>query len=143
MAFRRLANAVPVLVALLAAVPAAAGSRPEPPVIHETFTPLPCSAHPVTTAALEGCAEQAVLKTDRVVDARARAVFGLLAPSAPSAFVRSEGWWLRYRNGSCSAQSSRYAGGTLQPVAYASCLAARNRTHTRDLAALARSLRGP
>jgi uncharacterized protein YecT (DUF1311 family) len=107
---------------------------PKPPVIHEVFTPLPCPMHPVSTADQEGCQEKVILATDRTINARARAIFELLIPSARASFVTGERAWLRYRQQNCEADSSKFAGGTLAGVEFAGCVIARNKTHLLDLA---------
>lgn len=128
---------------LALAVVALVAPTPGSPVIHEPFTPLDCPAHPSTTLALEGCAERALLASDRAIDARAAKVYRLLAtPQARTAFVAGERSWLAYRRSSCAAAASRYAGGTIQPVAFAQCEQARNVTHLRDLAVLLREVAG-
>ena len=133
-----------LLAALLAAgavaLPARAAVAPAPPVIHEPFTVLPCPARPVSTLAIEGCTEKMILAGDRAIDARAKAIFRLLASSARTEFVQGEAGWLRYRVASCSSEASKYAGGTLQPVAYATCVVSRNRTHLEDLSDLEHAL---
>jgi uncharacterized protein YecT (DUF1311 family) len=126
-----------IVVALLAG--AVAG--PAPPVIHEPFTALPCPIHPDTTIDVEGCQEVRVLRTDRAIDAQVRKVFHLLrTPSARSSFVDGERSWLHYRRQSCLAESSRYRGGTEQPVAFLDCSLRRNNSHLADLAAMRRAL---
>jgi uncharacterized protein YecT (DUF1311 family) len=133
-----------VVLLLGAAAGAAAAVAPRPPVIRESFTPLPCPPHPVTTLDLEGCAEKALLGSDRAIDARARKIFGLLrSKAARAAFVRGEKSWLGYRRNSCTAQSSKYAGGTLEPVAFARCEQDRNATHLTELTRTERALRQP
>jgi len=117
---------------LLAALLLAAA--PKPPVIHEAFTPLPCPKHPVSTVDQEACQEKVILATDRTIDARAKAIFELLIPSARGSFVAGEQAWLRYRRLSCDADSSKFAGGTLAGVEFAGCVIARNKTHAQDLA---------
>jgi uncharacterized protein YecT (DUF1311 family) len=114
-----------------------------PPVIHESFTPLPCPKHQVSTLDIEGCLEQQILKSDKQIDARAASVFGLLRPDARAGFVQSERTWLAYRRASCEAESSKYAGGTFAGVVAASCTVARNKTHLQDLAALKKTLSSP
>jgi uncharacterized protein YecT (DUF1311 family) len=128
-----------VLVALAVALLAVL----KPPVIHEAFTPLSCPAHPQSTIAIEGCDEQAILRGDRKIDVQAGAVFRLLAPAARPGFVRGEHAWLAYRNASCTAAASKFAGGTAQPLEYASCLVAANAEHLRDLVTLRRFLTTP
>jgi uncharacterized protein YecT (DUF1311 family) len=130
-----------VLIGGAIALPAQAGPVPKPPVIREPFTPLPCPAHPKTTLALEGCFEKSILETDRAIDAQAKTIFGLLRPAARSQFVQSEGLWLRYRRSSCATAASRYEGGSVQPVAFASCEVSRNQSHLKELAELRHTLR--
>ena len=127
-----------MLVALLAAA-----AILQPPVIHETFTLLPCPRHPVSTLELEGCSEQAIVRTDRKIDAEAKAIFGLLRPDARATFVRGERAWLQYRQASCFAESSKYAGGTLSGVVAASCTLARSKSHLSDLLELRKTLSAP
>jgi len=115
----------------------------KPPVIHESFTPLPCPKHASSTLALEGCAEKAILAGDRKIDAKAHAIFFKLAPRERAGFVRGEREWLSYRRDSCAAESSKYAGGTLAAVVDAQCQATRNTTHLGDLAELLQTLQSP
>jgi len=85
---------------------------------------------------------RAVLKTDAAINSRAKTIyFKLKAGSARTSFVRAEKAWLSYRRASCAAQASVYAGGSLQPVAYARCEANRNQRHLGDLSQLLRALR--
>ena len=128
-------------VALAVAALLVAGLRP--PVIHETFTPLPCPMHPQSTLDTEGCLEHQILAGDRKIDVAARTIFFKLAPRERAGFVRSEREWLAYRKDSCAAESSKYAGGTLAPLLDASCQAARNRTHLTDLRDLLKNLQSP
>jgi len=125
-----------VLVALVAAA-ALSG----PPVIRETFTPLPCPAKQVSTLDMEGCAEKAILALDRRINDANAAIFKLLRPVDRSTFVAGERAWLRYRRASCLTAASKYAGGTLAGLVDANCVAARNRTHLREQQALLRDLR--
>ena len=112
----------------------------KPPVIHEVFTPLPCPMHPTSTLDMEGCSEQAILRTDRKINAEVRTVFRLLRPDARSTFVRGEHAWLQYRQASCFAESSAYAGGTFAGVVAAACTLDRSRTHLNDLVNLRKTL---
>jgi uncharacterized protein YecT (DUF1311 family) len=125
------------LVALLAG----AAVAPQPPVIHEVFTQLPCPAHPVSTLAMEGCYEKAIVNTDRKINTQAKAIFKLLpSDSARFTFVRGERSWLQYRQASCSAQASRYSGGSFAPVAAAACILDRSKAHLRELVAMRKAL---
>ena len=114
---------------------------PKPPVISEMFTPLRCPKNPHTTVALEGCAERAILSTDRSINAQSKVIFRLLKSRRTRVtFEQGEQAWLEYRGSTCTAEASFYSGGTAQPVAHANCVVSRNRTHLVDLAALRRVL---
>jgi uncharacterized protein YecT (DUF1311 family) len=117
------------------------GGVPKPPVIHEVFTQLPCPPHPVSTLEIEGCYEKAIVSTDRKIDAQAKVIFGLLQSQyARLTFVRGERFWLQYRQASCSAQASKYAGGTFAGLVAAACTLDRSKAHLRDLVAMRKEL---
>jgi hypothetical protein len=83
-----------------------------PPLIRETFTVLPCPRQPVTTIDLEGCAEKALLQSNRKIDLRAERIFELLRANGPrAAFVRGEERWRSYRRTSCAAEASKFCWG--------------------------------
>jgi len=128
-----------VLTPLLAAAALAAS----PPVIHETFTPLPCPAHPQAQLELAGCAEKAIIATDHRIDAVNATIFARLAARDRATFVAGERAWLRYRRASCLTAASKYAGGTLSSLVDADCVAARNRVHLREQRSLLHDLRSP
>jgi uncharacterized protein YecT (DUF1311 family) len=131
------------LVALFvgATVATPTSAVPKPPVIHEVFTQLPCPAHPMSTLAIEGCYEKAIVNTDRKIDAQAKVIFGLLrSRDARLTFVRAERSWLQYRQASCSALASNYGHGTIGPLAAAACILDRSKAHLRDLIAMRKVL---
>jgi uncharacterized protein YecT (DUF1311 family) len=131
------------LVALLAGASVALPTSgvPKPPAIHEVFTQLPCPAHPMSTLAMEGCYEKAIVTTDRKIDAQAKVIFGLLrSRDGRLSFIQGERSWLRYRQASCSAQSSNYGRGTVGPLAAAACILDRSKAHLRDLIAMRKVL---
>jgi uncharacterized protein YecT (DUF1311 family) len=112
-----------------------------PPVIHEPFTVMPCPPHPRSTLDLEGCAEHALLKSDHAINVLANRIFKRLAArTARAAFVRSERAWLSYRRSSCSAESSRFVGGTARPLEFGDCEQRRNRSHLQDIFEIDRTL---
>ena len=118
------------------------GSHPlRPPTITETFTRLPCHRAGMSTLNAEGCAEAQIVSSDRAIDAEAALVFTRLPKSARKGFVQSERSWLDYRRASCTAEAARYAGGTLEPIAFAQCVAERNTRHLRDLLSMRAALR--
>ena len=131
-----------LVVALLGALPySVSAGAAGPPVIRESFTVLPCPAHSVSTLDLEGCAEKALLGSDRAINARAKKIFGLLRSSvARGAFIRGEQSWLDYRRSSCAAESSKYAGGSLEPVAFGHCEQSRNGAHLAELGEMEHTL---
>ena len=133
--------ALAVVISCIASSSAGAVGSLRPPVIHETFTPLPCPAHPTTTQGAIGCAEERILATDHEIDAQAMAAFALLLPKDRVVFVQGEVAWLRYRRASCLAEASKYFGGSVYGLYYAQCVENRNEAHLRDLAELLRVLR--
>jgi uncharacterized protein YecT (DUF1311 family) len=133
---------VTLVVLGVATGPTVAAAAGGPPVIHEPFTKLGCPAHPVSTVELEGCAEKTLLASNRQVDAAASRIFRLLrSTAARSSFARGEQAWLQYRRASCSAEASKYAGGTAEPLLYLQCETRRNKAHLTDLVQMERTLR--
>src|SRR3954453_18620337 len=102
------AIAITIAVAAIAAIavppPGGAGAAAKlaPPVIRETFTPLPCptsKAEAETTPGMQGCSEQEILRNDAKIDAVAKRVFARLrSTAARKRFVTAQRAWLTYRN---------------------------------------------
>jgi len=130
---------VALLVTATVAMPD--GGVPKPPVIHEVFRQLPCPAHPMSTLAMEGCYEKAIVSTDRKINTQVKVIFTLLrSDNARSTFVRGERSWLQYRQASCSTLASNYGRGTLGPLSAAACMLDRSKAHLRDLVAMRKVL---
>jgi uncharacterized protein YecT (DUF1311 family) len=122
---------------------AASAAKLSPVVIHETFTPLPCSGKPArrTTLQQEGCAEQQILRTDSQLNALAKATFPLLADDAARRrFNTAQRAWLSYRRADCASVSDEFEGGSEAPVLAAQCDAARNAVRLKDLRAFHNAL---
>ena len=140
------ATLVAVLSACLCLMPggAVALAALSPPVIHESFTPLPCPTHPQSTLDLEGCAEQHILKTDRQIDVVSRAIFArLFDDAARRRFVAAQNAWLAYRRADCTSMSDQYEGGTLAGLVAATCTADRSVQRLKDLRSFEKRLAGP
>jgi uncharacterized protein YecT (DUF1311 family) len=141
-----------VLVAASAAVPASRGlattdsaqrAKLSAPVIHESFTPLPCTGSPQHRSALqvEGCAEQQTLGTDKRIDALNRTIFNQLADNAARRrFTAGHKAWLSYRDAFCLSRSDLFEGGTEAAVLDATCVASINKQHVVDLKMFASDL---
>jgi uncharacterized protein YecT (DUF1311 family) len=115
----------------------------EPVVIHETFTPLPCSGAPShrTTLEQEGCAEKQILKTDTQIDVLASQIFPILFDDrARRDFNAAQRAWLSYRKADCFSMSDLFEGGTEAGVVDAQCVASRNNQRIKDLRAFHRNL---
>ncbi|MHB1087815.1 MAG: lysozyme inhibitor LprI family protein [Acidimicrobiales bacterium] len=98
------------------------------PVLKEHFTLLACNQS--TTIGLEGCAEHQIVALDAQINALRRHVFtSLTSTSARRNFVDAEVSWSAYRSSLCLSESSVYQGGTLAPVAYATCVVQGDRRH--------------
>jgi uncharacterized protein YecT (DUF1311 family) len=128
-----------------ASAPAKQLERLRPPVIRESFTPLPCPrsrAARGTTIGAIGCAERRILRTDRAINRRAKTIFGLLRDTpAKRRFLAAEKAWLAYRKASCTSVADVYRGGSAQPLAFATCVGSRNVKHLSELASFERLLR--
>ena len=141
-------------VALIAATAVGAagatqGARPahaaklSPVLIHETFTPLPCSGKPGhrTTLEQEGCAEHQILRSDAQINSLAKSVFGLLHDDrARRDFNAAQRAWLNYRKTDCLSMSDVFEGGTQAGVVDAQCVASRNNQRVKDLRGFRRDL---
>ena len=125
-----------------AASSAGQSSKLGPPVISETFTPLPCPARPKSTIELEGCAEREILEGDKAINVVAGEIFRRLGTgTARARSVRSEGAWLSYRRASCASRADLFEGGSASVLVFGDCVVAQNRAHLRELRAFDRRLR--
>ena len=109
-----------------------------PPVIHESFTPLPCSGAPGhrSTLEIEGCAEQQILASDKKIDALNQEIFWkLFDAAARRRFIAGHNAWFAYRRAYCLSASDVFEGGTEAAVVDADCTAAVNSQHVKDLKA--------
>lgn len=125
------------------AAPAASAAKLAPVVIHETFTPLPCSGAPDhrTTLQMEGCAEKQILRTDKQVNVLSEEIFQLLGDNrARRDFNAAQRAWLGYRKADCFSMSDLFEGGTEAPVVDAQCVASRNNQRIKDLRTFKRDL---
>jgi uncharacterized protein YecT (DUF1311 family) len=135
------ASALVAVVAAVAVAPArsagpAHGAKLSPPVIHEIFTPLPCTGKPNSRTTIQqlGCAEQRILKTDKQIDALSASVFSRLHDDeARRRFIAGAKAWLAYRRADCASRSDIFEGGTQAPVVDAQCQSLRNATRIKDL----------
>jgi uncharacterized protein YecT (DUF1311 family) len=136
-------------VALVAWAPASAApahtAKLSAPVIHEPFTPLPCSGTPGhrSTLQMEGCAEQQILASDKKIDALNQEIFGkLFDAAARRRFIAGHNAWFAYRRAYCVSASDVFEGGTEAAVVDADCTASVNSQHVTDLKAFLHSF-GP
>jgi uncharacterized protein YecT (DUF1311 family) len=111
-------------------------ARLAPPVITESFTPLPCSGAPGsrTTQQMEGCAERQILRSDGMINVLSARVFARLTDDAARRrFIAAHRAWLAYRQADCLSRSDVFEGGTEAPVLFAQCAASRNAQRIKDL----------
>ncbi|MGZ4169500.1 MAG: lysozyme inhibitor LprI family protein [Solirubrobacteraceae bacterium] len=107
-----------------------------PPVIHEPFTPMPCTGSPGnrTTLQEEGCAEQQILRSDKQIDTLNQKIFTALhTTSARRDLLAGHRAWLVYRKSYCLSVSDVFQGGTLAGVVDADCTATVNTQHVSNL----------
>jgi uncharacterized protein YecT (DUF1311 family) len=127
-------------VALAASAPAGASgphaAKLAPPVIHEPFTPMPCTGSPGkrTTLQQEGCSEQQILRSDKQINALNQKIFNALhTNSARRDLIAGHNAWLAYRKSYCLSVSDVFQGGTLAGVVDAGCTATVNTQHVSNL----------
>jgi uncharacterized protein YecT (DUF1311 family) len=133
---------------LMAGIATAAASDPRtaplsPPVMHESFTPLPCTGKPADRDTLqqEGCAEQQILAGDKQIDRLNRGIFAALGTtSAKRDFIAGHRAWLAYRHAYCLSVSDVFQGGTEAGVLDADCTAELTAQHVRNLREFLRDL---
>lgn len=135
------------LIALATSAPAGAsgahGTALAPPVIHESFTPMPCTGKPGnrTTLQLEACSEQQILRSDKQIDALNRKIFAALpGASARRDLLAGHRAWLAYRKSYCLSASDVFQGGTLAAVVDANCFVTLNGQHVTNLKAFLKEL---
>jgi uncharacterized protein YecT (DUF1311 family) len=107
-----------------------------PPVIHESFTPIPCAGTPGKRSTLqeEGCAEQQILRGDKQIDALNQKIFNALhTNSARRDLIAGHTAWLAYRKRYCLSVSDVFQGGTEAGVVDADCTATVNGQHVSNL----------
>jgi uncharacterized protein YecT (DUF1311 family) len=107
-----------------------------PPVIHESFTPMPCTGSPGRRSTLqeEGCAEQQILRSDKQINTLNQKIFTALhTNSARRDLIAGHKAWLAYRKSYCLSVSDVFQGGTLAGVVDASCAATVNGQHVSNL----------
>jgi uncharacterized protein YecT (DUF1311 family) len=114
-----------------------------PPVIHESFTPLPCSGSPGHRSTLqeEGCAEQQILRSDKQINSLNQKIFNALhTNSARRDLLAGHKAWLGYRKSYCLSVSDVFQGGTEAAVVDADCTATVNGQHVSNLKAFLKDL---
>jgi uncharacterized protein YecT (DUF1311 family) len=132
--------AVCATVALTSAAQALASgghaAKLAPPVIHESFTLMPCTGSPGkrTTLQEEGCAEQQILRSDKQINTLNQKIFTALpSNSARRDLIAGHKAWLAYRKSYCLSVSDVFQGGTLAGVVDADCTATVNGQHVSNL----------
>jgi uncharacterized protein YecT (DUF1311 family) len=128
--------AVAVATAAPAGASTAHAAKLAPPVIHESFTPMPCGGKPGhrTTLQDEACSEQQILRSDKQINALNQKIFNALdTNSARRDLITGHKAWLGYRKSYCLSVSDVFQGGTLAGVVDADCTATVNGQHVSNL----------
>ncbi len=135
-----LVAATSATIALAASASAGASdghaTKLSPPVVRESFTPMPCSGSPGKRSTLqeEGCAEQQILRSDKQINALNQKIFNALrTTSARRDLIAGHRAWLAYRKGYCLSVSDVFQGGTVAGVVDADCAATVNGQHVANL----------
>jgi uncharacterized protein YecT (DUF1311 family) len=135
------------VVAAAAAAPAGASTadaaKLAPPVIHEAFTPMPCTGKPGhrTTLQDEACSGQRILRSDKQINALNQKIFNALdSNSARRDLIAGHKAWLGYRKAYCLSVSDVFQGGTLAGVVDADCVATVSAQHVSNLKTFLKNL---
>jgi uncharacterized protein YecT (DUF1311 family) len=128
--------AIALATAASAGAAGAHAAKLAPPIVKESFTPLPCTGSPGhrSTLQLEGCAEQQILRSDKQINALNKEIFGRLpSNSARRDLIAGHRAWLGYRKAYCLSVSDVFQGGTAAGVVAADCTASVNAQHVSNL----------
>jgi uncharacterized protein YecT (DUF1311 family) len=88
-----------------------------------------------------GCAEQAILNSDKKIDTLNALIFAKLEDNAARRdFTAGHNAWVKYRRAYCLSESDVFQGGTEATVLAADCEADLNTEHIKDLDAFLRDL---
>jgi uncharacterized protein YecT (DUF1311 family) len=122
-----------------AATPAPRATSIKPPVITESFTPLPC--HKDTTIGMEGCEEHQLVAGDKRIDREVGLLFTLLGDNAARRrLIAAETAWFAYRKADSRSQADVYEGGTESVVVAVACAVNDDKARSSDLYSFFRGL---
>ena len=120
------------LIALLAglavalfAAPAFAGTDPAPE----------CN-DPPNQLAMNTCTAQAFAREDGLLNQVYAAYRAKLEPDRRAALTVAQKTWLTFRDTECKFEEDNYAGGSIQPAIWSTCLAGLTQERRKALAAL-------
>ncbi len=86
-----------------------------------------------TQSAMNLCAQQNYAQVDANLNEAYRALKALLPAGGEEALIAAETAWLQFRDRDCDFERSAFAGGSIAPLVYNTCLTARTAARTHEL----------
>ncbi len=114
------------IAALLMAAPARLAAQP-------AEDPCPDAR---TQAAMNQCAGQTLARADTLLNDTYQRVLRTIPPRRVEALRVAQRAWIRFRDAECAFAGAEYAGGSMEPMVRALCLARLTEERTEQLAAL-------
>ncbi len=104
-----------------------------PKAVGQPTTPQPNCTNPQTTADIHLCLGQEYRNADRRLNQLYQQLQTRLPVNRRQKLVTSQQAWIQFRDAACDFSSSRYAGGSLEPVRRTDCLTRLTRQRVQDL----------
>ena len=92
----------------------------------------PCEGHG-SQAEASGCAHREFRAADAELNKAYNRLAGILDAEEKALLKEAELAWIKYRDTTCTFESSQYAGGTMRPMIESFCLARVTRARTAEL----------
>jgi uncharacterized protein YecT (DUF1311 family) len=116
-----------ILCALLAPLLLAAGAKAQ-----KQRQIQPCEGHG-SQAEASGCARREFQAADAELNMAYGRLAGILDAGEKALLKEAELAWIKYRDATCTFESSQYAGGTMRPMIESFCLTRVTRARTAEL----------
>lgn len=97
-----------------------------------TKKPDPC-ANAQTQAEMNNCAGKEYQAADAVLNQVYRKLVSMLDDEEKAQLKEAQTAWLKYRDANCDFVADQYKGGTMRPMAHATCLADVTKNRTTEL----------
>lgn len=89
--------------------------------------------NPQTQGEMNACAGIAYQNADRRLNQVYRQLLPKLSGSRRQKLISAQQAWIKFRDANCTFERSEFAGGTMEPMVYSSCLANVTKQRTAQL----------